>query len=199
MAANPNNPFDGVGQIHDELLAAYFADDNLPTTLYGIANRVSLLAVGNTSFNSLSTTPYSFHSLERVGYISSHLDTCTPEIIENSLDTSAAKLSLTNYISSLMSLCATENDYAVIYSFIVSYEATVLGTSSFTSRDKMVILKTASISRFSAYTRKKRPKKNRDPEWDYMVGNIIAGADGADEGSQERIIKALIVGVWENQ
>ena len=125
-------------------------------------------------------------------------DTCSSEIISNSLDTEVAKNSLSNFITTVLSLCETEDDYGVIYDYIVAYEATVLKSTSFTERDKQVVLTTTSVARHAAYYRKKRPKKNKDPEWDLMVGNIIAATDGASTGIQESVMRALIVGIAQN-
>jgi len=97
-----------------------------------------------------------------------------------------------------LSLCETEDDYEVIYNYIVAYETIVLKSTSFTESDKRVALITTSVARHSAYYRKKRPKKNKDPEWDLMVGNIIAATDGAATGIQESVMRALIVGIAQN-
>lgn len=194
---NKSNPYDDAGKIQNEVLERYYVDSILPTTVSGIAAKVSSLSVENSTFVSFGSS-YAFSAVERVTYITSHSDTCSAEIICNSLDTDVAKDSLADFITTVLSLCETEDEYEVIYDYIVAYEASVLKSDSFTERDKRVVLTTTSVARHSAYYRKKRPKKNKDPEWDLMVGNIIAATDGATSGIQESVMRALIVGIAQN-
>ena len=194
MPLNKNNPYDAAGQLQNELLEVYFTGDTLSSSVADIASKVDSLARLNKNFVALGSN-YKFKSFDRVNYIISHADSCSTTIIVNSLDTFSAKKSLLDFTDSLLSLCEREDDYAFIYDSIVGYEASVLKNDLFSERDKRVLLTTTSIARHSVYLRKKKPKKNMDPIWDFVVTNIAASSDGATIGLQESVMRALIVGI----
>lgn len=196
---NNANPYDLAGQIHNELLFSYYYENTLPLTLTGIINTSTSIANTTPSFIQLiQARPYLFNASGRVAYIISHLDSCQSEIINASLETESGKTSLRNFIRSLLSLCETEDDFAVIYKYVIAYEDGVLNDKMLTDKDKKVILTTTSIARHSAYARKKKPKKNNDPEWLLMVGNIMAATEGATESTEEAVMRSLITGIVEN-
>lgn len=197
LPSNKLNPYDVVGQLHNELVTTFYAQDTLPTSLSAISSKVVSMAQNNTNFAALGS--YTFNSSARVSYLLSHSGTCQQEVLGTSLVGASARSSLSNFIDSLISLCAVEDDYNVIYASIVAYENAVLSDSSYSTSDKKVMLVTTSVARHAAYLRKKRPKKNRDPEWNYMVTNIVAATDGAPVGFQEAVMRAVVVGIVENR
>ena len=195
--ANPLNPFDIAGQVHTELYAAYYEDDSLVVDLSDVLHRVLLVSNQNETFVSLSNTSYLI-DITTLSSLIAQIDCCSAEIIDNSLATDEAALSLQSFISTLVPFCEEEADYSIIHSFITSYENNVLESKNIPVLDKQVILITTSIIRYSTYERKKRPKKNTDPEWDLMIGNIIGSVDGASEGIETAVLKSLICGIVEN-
>lgn len=195
--ANPLNPFDVAGQVHTELYAAYYEDDSLAVELSDVINRVLIVSNQNETFVSLSTSSYSIDSTTLSSLIGK-ISCCSAEVIENSLATDEAALSLQSFISTLVPFCDEEADYSIIHSFITSYENNVLESKNIPVLDKQVILITTSIIRYSTYERKKRPKKNTDPEWDLMIGNVIGSVDGSSEGIEAAVLKSLLCGIVEN-
>ncbi|CAM4041979.1 hypothetical protein FLSI110296_10585 [Flavobacterium sinopsychrotolerans] len=196
---NDLNPYDIAGQLHAELYAVYYAEDSLSSSVASIADRVTMLANENESFTALAGIDYSFLSTDRVTYILSTIDSCTPEIIDASLVAPEAKNSFTTFVNSLFVLCETESNYAVIHDFVVTYENEISENSSFSLSDKEVILTTTSIARYAVYERKKRPKKNTDPEWDLLVANIAGGTEGSAESLEKAIVMSLITSIAENE
>jgi len=193
------NPYDAVGELQNEILEAYYSNDALPTSYEAISSKVVAIAQNDLNFTALgSDYIYSSNSIERVLYLLNHASTCQQEVLNARLDSARARSGLNTFIESLLSLCATENDYAIIYSFITDYEDSVLADSYYSIKDKKVILITTSVARHSAYMRKKKPKKNKDPEWDYMVTNIVAATDGATDSIQESVMRAVVSGIVEN-
>jgi len=197
LPANKSNPYDVVGQLYCELVTTFYSSDTLPKSLSGITSKVVSLAQSHTDFGALGS--YTFISSERVSYLLSQSGTCQQEVLTTSLVGVAARSSLSNFIDSLSSLCLVEDEYSVIYSVIIGYENAVLSDSTFINADKKVMLATTSVARHAAYLRKKKPKKNKDPEWDYMVTSIVAATDGVTVGFQEAIMRAVIVGIIENR
>lgn len=199
LPMNSNNPYDNAGQLHDSLLQTYFSRESLPISLTGIITTATSIANENKGFQALfNGKPYKFTAADRVAYIVSHHDTCQSEIIDSVLTSNSAKSSLTDFINSLLLICETQDDYAVIYKYVVTYEDTVLRDTQLSEYDKRVMLTTSSISRYAAYARKKKPKKNTDPEWRFMVGNISAAIEGARESTEEAVMRGFVTGVVEN-
>lgn len=199
MPINSDNPYDSAGQIHNELFESYYASENLPQSISAIASRVESIANDHSEFSGIKSIDYHTVSPERVQYIVSHSDTIVSEIIEGSDMTAAAKSSLDTFMNSLLLLSAKEDSGEVLYHFVVNYESGILTNPLLTERDKQIILTSSSIARHSTYLAKKRPKKNTDPDWDLLIGNIIGGTDGADYEKAEAITMALVTGIVQNQ
>lgn len=113
--------------------------------------------------------------------------------------TAAGKVSLDSFVNSLLSLLDKEDNCDVFYDFVVNYEATIINNPLLTERDKRIILTTSSIARHTTYRAMKRPKKNTDPDWDLLIGNIMGGTDGAIYNRAEAITMALVTGIAQNQ
>lgn len=198
-AINYANPHDYAGQIHQELLTTYYNADGLPFTLSGIITTATTVANANDSFMSLTkNAPYHFGYADRVTYIVSQPVGFQDAIINESIQDSDARSSFKTFVTELLLACEEEDDFSVLYDSIVAYEEAVYNDSSLTNHDKQTILITTSITRHSVYARKKKPKKDKDPEWQYMVGNIFAALDGADNSVEDAIMKGLVTGIVEN-
>lgn len=198
MPYNSDNPFDYAGRIHNEILEAYYQQESIPTNLMDIADRIEILAAYNKDFVSIRKPFYEAASIERAQYIINNKYSCLPEIISGSNLTLYGKVSLEAFINSSLELTRTNEDYEVIYDFIVTYESEVVSNSRLTEEDKQTILITSSILRHSASLAKKKPKKNTDPAWDKLICNIYGTAEDANKGVAEAITMGLICGIAEN-
>lgn len=200
-ARNSANPYDDVGQVHNELMLTYYYAESQPLTFSGRVSVLTMIANSNSSFyhlNKNATYVLSTTHENRLLDIISEQDSCLTPIIDSSVVGQAARDSLEDFVHDFLDLCETEDEYEVIYDFVVDYEDTVLKHTLWTADDKRVVLITTSVARHSAYARKKKPKKNKDPDWEYMVGNIIATISGAGEGEAEAVMMGLVAGVVEN-
>lgn len=197
---NRDNPYDAVGQVHHELLTTYYNGEGLPLTLNGIVSTTQTIANDSSSFLNLTGgVPYIFNHSNRVAYIVSQPVGLLDEVISGSIAGSEARINLKSFINSLLDACEQEEDFGVLYEYIVSYENSILQNANLSSQDRQTILITSSIARHSVYARKKKPKKDKDPEWQYMVGNIVAALDGADDSMADAVMKGLITGIVENK
>ncbi|MFA6273956.1 MAG: hypothetical protein WC662_02240 [Candidatus Paceibacterota bacterium] len=157
------------------------------------------LANSNSTFTALKDTNYQPVSQVRVQYLLEHQSTCVADVISNSSMTAAAKLSLADFINSLVVFFPTELNGDVISDFVIKYEDTVLTNPAFTTNDKRIMLVTTSIARHSAYMARKKPKKNTDPDWTILVVNIVAAADGAENEMAKSVSQSLVGGIASNQ
>lgn len=198
LPGNIDNPYDEAGWVHNEIFESYYASGIKPTTISGIVERVEVLADANVNFKAIKTATYHNVSATRVQYILDRKSTCVTDVISNSSLTQGAKSSLTTFINSLVTTFATESNCDVLYNYVVAYEKNIISDSSLTGKDKQIILITTSVARHSAYLAKKRPKKNTDPDWTILVGNVIAATDGAEYGMAEAITEGLVAGIASN-
>ncbi len=199
MPINSDNPYDSVGSIHNELFETYFELQNQPQTLASIVNRVDSIANTHNDFVSIKSTDYHAVSLSRIQYLIAANDTIVFEVINGTNMTVPAKESLNSFVNSLLSLLDKEDNCDVFYDFVVNYEATIINNPLFVERDKRIILTASSIVRHITYRAMKRPKKNTDPDWDLLIGNIMGSIDGAICNEAEAITKALVAGIAQNQ
>jgi len=193
---NAANPFDDAGKLHNELLEAYCLLPNRSES--HVVAGVDSLAQLNVTFNGLLEKPFQGTDASRVGAIAGSGFIDLELAVAASAMSAYGKASLVSFADDLMLLYGTEDDFDAVHAFIISYEMSVLGDAALTVVDKKTILVTASITRYAAYASKKKPKKNTDPEWDLMVGHIIASVDGAGTGVADAVLMALSVGIVEN-
>ncbi len=192
------NTYDNVGKIHNEILTAYFLGKNLPHTTNAIRHRVDSIANSNTAFILLTPHHYQYPESSKLHYILEQKITCATDIITGIDISISAKSSLSNFISAMFAYSNSHDEYPLIYDFIIDYETGIIDSKLYSDRDKEVLLVVTSIARHSMYAKKKRPKKNMDPDWDFLVGNIIASTEGARFGRKEAIILSLTAGIAEN-
>ena len=198
LPLNNANPYDTAGQLHDELFETYYASGSLPNDIYGITNKVESIANSNSTFTTMKGANYQAVTPQNVAYILEHKNTCVADIISNSSMTAAAKLSLTDFINSLIVLFPSESSGDVLSDFVIKYENTIIANPLLTTNDKRIMLITTSIARHSTYMARKKPKKNTDPDWIIFVGNVIAATEGAEEGTTKAVTMALVTGICQN-
>ena len=195
---NSDNPYDYAGIIHNEILSAYYEGSNLPTDLAGVAERLKKTAELNDNFMNIKEPLARDTQLTKVDYILTHPNTCINDIIAETGMSTYGKSSLNAFIVTAIILEQPDIDYSVLYDFVCKFEGDIIANPMLTEGDKRVILITSSITRCSVYMKKKRPKKNTDPEWDMFIANRIGGAYGANFGSAEAIRTALTAGIAQN-
>jgi hypothetical protein len=198
LPLNNSNPYDNVGQLHDHLFETYYANENLPSDINGIISKVESIANSDSTFISIKKSNYQTVSQSRVQYILEHKNTCVSDIISNSSMTAAAKMSLTEFINSLVVFFPTELNGDVLSDFVIKYENTIIANPLLTTNDKRIMLITTSIARHSTYMARKKPKRNTDPDWTILVGHVTAAAEGAEDGSAKAVTMALATGIAQN-
>lgn len=107
-----------------------------------------------------------------------------------------AKTSLESFINQLFSQDYPLQNYELIYTTIVNYEAGVRSVSDMTDYDKKVILTTTSIARYAS-ARDKR--KGKDKDWKLSRNNIIAAAGGAVESEAKSVVVSLANGIYRSK
>jgi hypothetical protein len=196
---NESNPYDEIGCLHTELFDTYYSSECLGGALSQIINTVEGIAAANNDFLAIKSSTYYPVSEVEIRYLLDNKNTCLVNAISSSSLTVAAKSSLTNFVTAFIETFDTESDCEVLYQIVVDYESEVLSNSLFTSTDKRIILTTTSVTRHTAYRTRKKPKKNTDPDWTVLIGNIVATIEGAEQGNDEAVMKALVTGIAQNE
>lgn len=197
--ANRSNPYDYCGQLFMELLQSYNERPRTDADLDTVITAIEQIAQGSAAFNTIKPIFYAAPLPQRVTYLLENKQTCKTTLLQEAGLSVHAVASFGTFISDYISLCTLEEDYNVIYSFIEGYEDTVISDPNFQGVDKKIILITTSIARYSAAARKKRPKKNTDPAWDFLICGIYGSVDGAPSSPAEAVTMALVAAIAENQ
>jgi hypothetical protein len=193
---NSANPFDGAGTIHNELLTSYYAHYPLPTETDSIIALFYENAKAHSFFSTISSSPILPNELDM---LLKEPDIVLQDFLESSDLSEKAKISLNGYIETLLDYADSSEDYAVIYDYITDYEHTIAADALYSSDEKAVILTITSITRHSVYMKKKRPKKNTDPDWNWLTTNIFGATAGANGDTQKAIYTAVVAGIIENK
>lgn len=199
VPANPANSYDYVGQLHNEILYSFYKQPPKKQNFISVMQRLDSIISKNDAFIDIAASGYTAPDSLKVNYILTHKIICATEVVARSGITLSAKSSLSNFISAVIALSVNEEDYEVIYSYIVSYESDVMLEPIFNTKDREVLLSVASVARYSTYAKRKRPKRNMDPDWDVLVSNIIGTVEGASENYATAVMYGLVLGILENR
>jgi hypothetical protein len=198
LPRNSDNSFDLAGILHNEIAIKYYDRSSFPTTTSGIAMLIDSLANLRTDFLAIKGANYQGVPVQRIDYLIQHRDSCIDRALQTTLISARAQLKLRIFVNDLENLVQDDKDYSVIYSFITLFESKVISDTLLSAKDKEVVLTTTSIARHSAFLKKKKPKRPRDPDWDWLTANVMSGTDGAAEGTAEAVTMAVVAGIADN-
>lgn len=185
---NPANIYDFAGKIHNDILDAYLTANHQDTTIAQISKQIEAIAAKNEDLillKSGTNVPVDFIVIQEI--INEPL-TVQNQTIANSMMTTAAKISISNFMNAI---ALRENDsYQEIYEFIISYESAVIANDVLNSEEKRIILTISSIIRYSAYYAEKK-----DKDWGTSGGHRVGSLRGAIDNSSGAIKYSLVTGI----
>ena len=195
---NYENPYNFAGEIYVSLFDAYFDSSSSATSITSIIAKVEDLSTHDVRFNSFKSPSYLPISEVQIGALLDDETIYSNAVISSSSLSSSSKISLTSFVTSLVLLYKQGATEFVLYDFVVAYELEILADTQLVESDKKTLLIITSIARQAAVRPKKKPKKNTDPDWDLMIGNIMAGVEGSSSGVAEAISWSLVAGICQN-
>lgn len=198
-AANANNPYDEVGRIHNQLFDAYFSQDTLVKSVEGISADVEAIALDDKDFPDLVGASATRNTVSRLYNLVGRESTAVSDAIGNSTLSAYAKSGLQHFCDQIVLLNSTTDEFDDMYTLIETYETQVSQDTVLTATDKKKILTVASITRYSTYKAKKKPKKNTDSDWDMMGFGLAGSIEGIENSPAEAIINALSAKILQNQ
>jgi len=187
---NAENVYDYAGKLHNDLLETYLAGNYQYSTNTQISEQLEAIVAMNSDVALLNLETSVAVNLEEIQAIVNNPEAKLDDAIANSSMTTAAKISLSSFMSA--ALLWKNEEYAAIYQSIISYESAVISNTEFSVEDKRIILTTSSIARYSLYYDKQPPY---DEDWETSVGNRVGGVSGAIDNSLTAISRSLITGI----
>ena len=193
-AENVENPYDVAGFLNSELSAEYFNTPLRDSTQSAIIADVVDLANSNAAFQELSQEIYFFSEIETLNQVLSvtDCDSVLSQSIQFAILDMDLQVSIEDFIHHIMEKCADDESYGSLYHEIVSYESSILNNFLINESDRRVVLVTTSLLRHQIKQKRKRPKKNTDRDWDYMITTMGATAVGTKINLQNAIILSLL-------
>ena len=193
-AENVENPYDVAGFLNSELSAEYFNTPLRDSTQSAIIADVVALANSNVAFQELSQEVYFFSEIETLNQVLSvtDCDSVLSQSIQFAILDMDLQVSIEDFIHHIMEKCADDESYGSLYHEIVSYESSILNNFLINESDRRVVLVTTSLLRHQIKQKRKRPKKNTDRDWDYMITTMGATAVGTKINLQNAIILSLL-------
>lgn len=195
---NPANGFDQAGALHNELSESYVVGGALPTTVGATLASVDSIAGQNALFHMIKGPGYAAPSVSRLEYILEQSETDFSEILSNSSLSESARADLIGFIEDVHYLETSRAAYDSIYSYITTEEDKIMNSTTYSQSDKQLLLVTTSVTRHASYFAREQKKKPRDKDWDLVIANIIAAADGAEQGSGKAAVMAATAGIVSN-
>jgi hypothetical protein len=188
--ANADNPYDSAGMLHNEILEILDETASNSQSIEEITILIDSVSAVHPDLMLLSNDPTVSSRVSEITWI---INTSDPAIdLLGSLSlSSSARASFLAFLNSL--LLAADSPYEDIHPIIVSYETSVIGSSSFSAVDKQIILTASSVARYSV-----AKKKRKDQDWDTSVTNIVAAASGAEQNSVLGLKMAATVDIYQN-
>jgi hypothetical protein len=187
-SSNPVNPYDYAGALRNRILGRALSE--LPK---GLSESELLIAVKeiaetDSEFQSLKTSSFTPLSLDGLqGFLQS---TSSISQSVNTLPLSQkAKEDYTAFSGGLLSL--KDGDFESIHNYIIGFESGIINSTSYSQQDKRILLTATAIERYSNHYR----KKPKDKDWDLLIGNIMAGAEGATYDTATAVLNSVSVEV----
>ena len=184
---NTANPYDIAGKIHNDILDAYLTGYHTCSTIAQISQKVdSISALNNDLLNLETSSPIVYSEIQEI------IDNPQIELeqaIANSPMTSTAKNCLSSFMASIPLWQA--NEYSAIHQSIISFEASVVSNSQFSTEEKRIILTTSSITRYAIYYTKER----KDKDWETSVGNRVGAVQGAIANFSAAVKRSTVAGL----
>ncbi|RYD74189.1 MAG: hypothetical protein EOP84_20305 [Verrucomicrobiaceae bacterium] len=73
-----------------------------------------------------------------------------------------------------------------------------MNSTAHSTSDKELLLITTSVTRHASYFARAQKRKPRDKDWILVIANIMAAADGAEDGIGEAAVLAATAGIVSN-
>lgn len=199
IPSNSKNIYDEVGRLHVAILSSYYEHPNSSANIGLVVKTVDSIAALQPGFTTLLSQDYLAATATRIEYLNTLQGSPIEDVLGNTSMTGYGKKNVAEFLNHTLRQIAEEVPIALLHESILTYEDAVLSDSILQERDKEIILITTSIVRHTIHFRKKKPKKNTDPDWDWLTLTFMGAVEGADDGAAQAITYSVAYGIVENR
>lgn len=193
------NPYDSTGQVFSSLYDLYYDKSLTIGTLDSLRSEVEMIAFETPLFDFYQSD-YVSPSISRLDSLVCHPHASFDVLLLSSSTSTTLKSDFSAFLEQAVQRAENETlSYSSFHAYCVDFEESILEDNTLSLYEQRVILTTCSVFRYSTFAKKKRPKKNTDPEWDLMVGNFTAAFAGALHNNGSSAVYALMVGIYSNR
>jgi hypothetical protein len=160
---NPANPFDAKGKKYYDAIKVYLKSNDTPNSIEDITSQISFISdfykINNTNKKAnLGFTP------EEILAILNDPSNKLLEIVENCSISALSKAELIVFVQALID--QQDEQYAVIRDYIISFDATIIESTTLNADEKETILTVSTISSYALFAEAER----KDRDWETSVG-----------------------------
>jgi hypothetical protein len=189
---NDNNPYDVYGALYLSLEAAFITKDTLPKTYVSLVTDLSALIQTDSLFTSIQEPTYQLLSERQLNKLQEYLP-FYDDFISGTSFSPKEKYYMNVLLRTVAPLYEMDTSYVTIHEAIVGVEVLVATDVVMTSAEKQTVFVLSSLFRHATYAKRKRPKKNTDPEWDLLIVHFLGSVEGLSYGGTSAITGALLM------
>jgi hypothetical protein len=197
--ANSLNPHDTLGLAFYRLYDAYYSSLHEPVSIEAVVDTLYTLALQDSVFMQIAEPNYVYDAITETSTLFNCTSICLDSYISNHFSSSTTQEELSDFIFDYMLLCQSMYDYEDVHDYITTYEDSIFQDSLLLSIEKRKLLVLTSIARYAAYAKKKKPKKNTDPEWTLLVLSLFGTLDGMERSDADAVFESLVLGIMDNK
>lgn len=197
-ASNPQNPYDVYGAVIDSLVGTYYTMYSPTTDVTLVAQRVMGLIKQDSLYQAVYAKSPTMTSYSRITAFLSQPNQSPSLALTGSSLRSDVKVTLSNFMTSFSELVLSSATDAIVYETVRGFESQVLNSTYYTSYEKQELLQAASVARYTAYRKRKKPKKNTDSDWTVLIVHIASSVDASVPDPADRLYQSIVIGLAAN-
>jgi hypothetical protein len=197
--ANTTNPYDSLGLVYYSLYDRYYSSGHIPSTITAVVDTLNMMVAKDSIFHLIAPLSYQYSGVHEVDALLNCNVSCQDGLLASYFSSPQAQADFIDFLDDYETRCLGSSTFGDLYDYVVDYEDFVQHDTILTVGEKRLLLIATSIARYTAYAKKKKPKKNTDPEWALLVTNLYGAMDGATRTDADAVMEALVVGIMRNK
>lgn len=163
---NLENPYDIADQLFSEIADKYLKQEFQADSTQTVIDQIPALANSNLQYYPLLPYNYEMPNSSVIDPILAIKNPAQDNIDQASLLSYPAELRLTNFLDTLSVFNGYKTEVEALSTYIFNYESLIIADTTFNRKERDILLTTSSIVRHAFFFAKRKPKKNKDKDWD---------------------------------
>jgi hypothetical protein len=190
--SNGFNPYDVYGAMYLAFEEFFITGDTLPKAYVQLVTELTALVESDSLFVSMQEPTFQLLNETQLNKLQDYFP-LYDAYIGSTPFSPKEQYYMNALLRAVSPLYEKDTSYATIYATIVAVEGLVATDVVMTTAEKQTVFVLSSLFRHAAYAKRKRPKKNTDPEWDLLVIHFMGSVEGLSYGSASAITGALLL------